>query len=36
MLFRNGLGMLWYEIGFHQKDIRINSDELKVFQNYIR
>ncbi|MBS1338672.1 MAG: hypothetical protein HP047_05360, partial [Lachnospira sp.] len=35
MLFRNGLGMLWYEIGFHQKNIRINSDELKVFQNYI-
>lgn len=34
MLFRNGLGMVWYELKVPQN--RIKSDQLKKFQNDIR
>ena len=34
MLFRNGLGMVWYELKVHQNSIK--SDQLKTFQNVIR
>ncbi len=34
ILFRNGLGMVWYELKVPQ--IGIRSDQLKIFQNVIR
>lgn len=34
MLFRNGLGMVWYELKVPQNSIK--SDQLKTFQNVIR
>lgn len=34
MLFRNGLGMVWYELKIPQNSIK--SDQLKTFQNVIR